>query len=199
MRKIASPQDLQTELQSILALCQGEERPSRERLAAELNALADRVAGTPLGDAAKILKGKDIKSLSSSDEKKVFKELDKMSEDELKKLIKVYGRNPTLGGQPKEVGNFLHDVAKDVLDKKVHKSAAVGKTAMTLDQGEKLMWNLTQDAKKMIDRVQSLRGSVLREKKQPSEETGFWDEMDKALKKAEGPAHGVHRALRDYS
>ena len=45
MDKIASPQDLQAELNDILASCQGDERPSREVIAADLRDLADRVAG----------------------------------------------------------------------------------------------------------------------------------------------------------
>jgi hypothetical protein len=44
MQKIASPQELQSELRRVLAACQGPERPSREKLAEELRALADRVA-----------------------------------------------------------------------------------------------------------------------------------------------------------
>lgn len=77
-------------------------------------------AGTPLSEAVKVLKGKDLKNLSSSDEKKVFTALSKMSEDELRKLIKVYGRK---SDNPEN--NVLHDVAKDVLDEKVHKKAAL--------------------------------------------------------------------------
>jgi len=45
MRKIASPQDLQARLRTLLAACEGPEHPSRQRLAAELRALAIRVAG----------------------------------------------------------------------------------------------------------------------------------------------------------
>lgn len=44
MQKIASPQQLQAEIHRILAMTQGPERPSRERLAAELLTLAERVA-----------------------------------------------------------------------------------------------------------------------------------------------------------
>lgn len=44
MKKIASPTELQAELRRLLAYAQGPERPSRVRLAAELNSLADRVA-----------------------------------------------------------------------------------------------------------------------------------------------------------
>jgi hypothetical protein len=43
MNKIASPQELQSELRCLAAYC-GEQAPSRERLASELRALADRVA-----------------------------------------------------------------------------------------------------------------------------------------------------------
>lgn len=43
MQKIASPQDLQTELQRLLAYSQ-EPNPSREKLAGELRGLANRVA-----------------------------------------------------------------------------------------------------------------------------------------------------------
>ena len=56
MKKIATPQDLQVELRRLLASCQGSERPSREKLAEELRALAtgvmDRRAGiqTPHGE-----------------------------------------------------------------------------------------------------------------------------------------------------
>jgi hypothetical protein len=44
MNKIASPGELQAELRRLLAYSQSE-KPSREKLAAGLNALADRVAG----------------------------------------------------------------------------------------------------------------------------------------------------------
>jgi len=47
MDKIASPQDLQTELRRIMAYCQGSENPSRDVLASELRELADRVAVAP--------------------------------------------------------------------------------------------------------------------------------------------------------
>jgi hypothetical protein len=40
MQKIASPQQLQNELQRILAYCQGPGRPSREKVAADLDELA---------------------------------------------------------------------------------------------------------------------------------------------------------------
>lgn len=57
MNKIASPQDLATELQRILAYA-GQSQPSRARIASALNELADRVAAkTP----AK-LKGKKLDS-----------------------------------------------------------------------------------------------------------------------------------------
>lgn len=46
MRKIASPQDLQLELHRLMTACQ--KQPSRIALAAQLRALADRVAGRPL-------------------------------------------------------------------------------------------------------------------------------------------------------
>ena len=45
MRKIASPQELTQELRRLLAYAEGE-NPSREKLAAGLNGLAGRVAGT---------------------------------------------------------------------------------------------------------------------------------------------------------
>ena len=48
MQKIASPQELQTELRRLLAYCQGEQ-PSREKLAGELLDLAERVARWPHG------------------------------------------------------------------------------------------------------------------------------------------------------
>ena len=44
MRKIASPQELRAELQRILTMCQGPERPSRLALARELGILANRIA-----------------------------------------------------------------------------------------------------------------------------------------------------------
>jgi len=43
MQKISSPQDLQAELERLVSLCDGPERPSREVLASELNGLADRL------------------------------------------------------------------------------------------------------------------------------------------------------------
>lgn len=47
MNKIATPQDLQTELRCLLALVEDSngEKPSREKLAADIRELADRVAG----------------------------------------------------------------------------------------------------------------------------------------------------------
>jgi len=45
MKKIASPQDLQTEIRRLMALCQ-EDEPSREKLASEIRNLADRLAGS---------------------------------------------------------------------------------------------------------------------------------------------------------
>lgn len=49
MGKIASPQDLATALRSLLASCQ--DGVNREKLASQLNALADRVAGFSEGKA----------------------------------------------------------------------------------------------------------------------------------------------------
>ena len=58
MNKIASPQELQDELRRLLASSQ-ETNPSREKLALELRALADKVAmgrvASMEGDAEKIL------------------------------------------------------------------------------------------------------------------------------------------------
>lgn len=51
MHKIASPQDLQAELRSLMAFVQAhgpEGKPDRQVLAAKLHDLADRVAGTNL-------------------------------------------------------------------------------------------------------------------------------------------------------
>lgn len=47
MKKIASPQDLQAELRRLLAYSQGPEKPSRDKIAAELRVLANRVANLP--------------------------------------------------------------------------------------------------------------------------------------------------------
>ncbi len=46
MRKIASPEELQSELRRLMAYCGGPEKPSRAKLATELNGLADRMAAT---------------------------------------------------------------------------------------------------------------------------------------------------------
>jgi hypothetical protein len=48
MDKIASPQELRTELQRLVAYCQTEQ-PSRECLASEIRQLADRIAEDPSG------------------------------------------------------------------------------------------------------------------------------------------------------
>lgn len=45
MDKIASPEELTTEIRTLLAYAEGE-NPSREKLAADLTALAERVGGT---------------------------------------------------------------------------------------------------------------------------------------------------------
>lgn len=170
MPKIASNHEFQTELHKILAQCQGEERPSRETIAAELSALADRVADEPTfkkGQKAKY-RGQDVEVVEVAKNGKV-----------------------TIRSSGGAIKTFKPDEAEKQL-----KTAA----GMTLDQGEKLMWDLTQDSKKLVDQIQSLRGRVLREKKnKDSEDAGFWDEMDKALKKAETHAHGTHRGLREYS
>jgi len=54
MQKIATPQDLQAALRHLIAMTQGPERPSREKLAEELRGLADRVA-TPEGSPEKLV------------------------------------------------------------------------------------------------------------------------------------------------
>jgi uncharacterized protein YhaN len=60
MRKIASPRDLQAELHRLLAYSQGKE-PSREVLASELRALADRVAAKRQQlDPSKALEGNAV-------------------------------------------------------------------------------------------------------------------------------------------
>lgn len=57
MQKLASPQELQAELQRLIATCAGPDRPSRVELASELRSLAERVAMamTP-EERAKVLK-----------------------------------------------------------------------------------------------------------------------------------------------
>lgn len=45
MKKIASNHDFQRELHKVLALCQGPKRPSRQRIAARLRGLANRLQG----------------------------------------------------------------------------------------------------------------------------------------------------------
>jgi len=45
MKKIASPQELSSEIRQLLAVCQGSERPSREKLARRLHRLANQVQG----------------------------------------------------------------------------------------------------------------------------------------------------------
>lgn len=66
MSKIASNHEFQTEVHRLLASCQGPELPSRDKLAADLNALADRVAG-----------GSRPKSLSKleKDAKRAYKDI----------------------------------------------------------------------------------------------------------------------------
>jgi len=53
MWKIASPQDLQAELQRLLAYSQGYQ-PSRTQLASELRGLAERVAGNSMTGTVKV-------------------------------------------------------------------------------------------------------------------------------------------------
>jgi hypothetical protein len=60
MQKIATPQELQTGLLSILAYVQGTEKPEREKVASDLRELADRVAArstTPVFIHTKYEKG----------------------------------------------------------------------------------------------------------------------------------------------
>lgn len=54
MKKIATPQDLQAELQRLLAYCESP-RPSREKLAGELWGLADRVAANPKAEVSEAM------------------------------------------------------------------------------------------------------------------------------------------------
>lgn len=60
MQKIATPQDFQAELQRILILCQGPERPSRQVLASELNSLANRVSRVQ-GIEGRTITGPDVR------------------------------------------------------------------------------------------------------------------------------------------
>lgn len=48
MQKIASVDELKTEIRRLLVYCQASERPSRQTLAVELSALADRVGNVRL-------------------------------------------------------------------------------------------------------------------------------------------------------
>lgn len=62
MKKIASPQDLRVELQQLLSHCQGQKSLSRGRVAATLNAMADRLVEAKLaGPEAKAAKELDKK------------------------------------------------------------------------------------------------------------------------------------------
>jgi len=56
MQKIATPQDLQAALRHLIAMTQGPERPSRERLATELLELADRVADEGEEEESRLVK-----------------------------------------------------------------------------------------------------------------------------------------------
>lgn len=65
MHKIASPQELQSELRRLLAYCSGPEKPSRVKLAAELSHLADRVAETSAEDTDTFTPKRQHKSLGN--------------------------------------------------------------------------------------------------------------------------------------
>jgi hypothetical protein len=68
MQKIATPQDLQVELQRLLAYCQ-EPHPSRDRLASELRGLAAKLAAASVTYEITLgLKSDDVK-LNMLDEK----------------------------------------------------------------------------------------------------------------------------------
>jgi hypothetical protein len=54
MDKIATPQDLQAELHSIMALIHASEKPDRQVIASRLNGLADKVAGVVSPTPAKL-------------------------------------------------------------------------------------------------------------------------------------------------
>jgi len=76
MQKIATPQDLRAELNRLLAYCEGS-APSREKLASELQDLADRVAGVPKAEVSKVM----AKALEEA--------IRKMGKDEFKKVLEA--------------------------------------------------------------------------------------------------------------
>lgn len=100
MDRIATPRNLVTELQKILAYAETE-KPSREKLAAELNALADRTARAPQMPGSRNLdEGRSslIKGLSEAypgvDSYKVREVVNKAIEQATRQLSRTEGWTP---------------------------------------------------------------------------------------------------------
>jgi len=66
--------------------------------------------------------------------------------------------------------------------------------AMNIDTAEKTVMDLKKEVKQSLDRLQVLRGHFERGKRATPDD--YWDELDGALKKAEGPLTGAYRALQ---
>jgi hypothetical protein len=66
--------------------------------------------------------------------------------------------------------------------------------AMSLDVAEKTVGDLRKEIKVSLDRLQVLRGHFERGRRAAPND--YWDELDGALKKAEGPLTVAFRALQ---
>ena len=68
--------------------------------------------------------------------------------------------------------------------------------AMSIDVAEKTVLDLRKEVKQSLDRLQVLRGHFERGRRAAPDD--YWDELDGALKKAEGPLTGAYRALTGF-
>lgn len=128
MRKIASPEELRSELRRLMAYCEGPEKPSREKLAAELNGLADKVAGPrTASDSALdyILDQNDLGDIYG----KLMDE-DEQSAELFKDVIDKLGAKLKLGSGEQEALSRVLDIVKrgkswqiDLLRNNVFKAA----------------------------------------------------------------------------
>lgn len=67
---------------------------------------------------------------------------------------------------------------------------------MSPEVAEREVQALAKEVKQSLDRLQVLRGNVNKGKRSaPDDPT--WQDLDEALKKAEGPLTGAFRSLRD--
>ena len=110
MNKIASPQELQTELRRLLASSQ-EENPSREKLAEELRALATKLGS----DRQANISGLDILNVVLGGESKVIEVYDRLDEDEQSRdlfdqVLRKLSKELEISSGAEEALKTIHDL-----------------------------------------------------------------------------------------